>query len=96
MCSTLAKSMYVLVYIRAMMALSIFSVIGRACTINLFFSKQRYQTKFLISRTSCKLPLSLFADHVSFRQIRFGSCMIRYSWRAANQKIWNSCPSPPA
>ena len=55
MCSTLADSMYVFVYIRAVMALSISSVIGRACTIN-FFSKQRYHTDLTISRTSCKLP----------------------------------------
>ena len=52
MCSTLAKSKYVLVYIRAIMALSIFSVIGRACTI-IVFSRAEISYKFFNLAHQC-------------------------------------------
>ena len=74
MCSTLADSMYVFVYIWAVMALSILSVIGRACTI--IFFKAEISYKSLNIAHQLQATSFLFADHVSFRQVRFRSCMI--------------------
>ena len=101
MFATLANSVYVFVYIRAVMALCIWarwlslhiqSVIGRACTI-IFFKAEISYKSFNIAH-QLQATSSLFADHVSLRQVRFRSCMIFVACRKSEGLEF--CPSPPA